>query len=176
MFPKWYIPLFLLITDRCPNDATVKYHSTSSVSAQRFSLEAFKFIADHPFVFVHCHVILCNATEPGSKCAKKCVQGGRGRRDASTQMTDDVYSLVQGPLHLEREKREQKISGAVNKNGQWNCTVNYWVLFVVFSNGKCIAMYWNFSLFYLYIVIYELLFQKLLYLWYGFNLTHFHRT
>ena len=77
-------------------------------------------------------------------------------------MTDDVYSLVQGPLHLEREKREQKISGAVNKNGQGNCSVNYWVLFVVFLNGKCIAMFWNlkscifpslFSLFYLYIVI-----------------------
>ena len=44
---------------RCPNDDTVKYHTALSVSAQRFSLEAFKFIADHPFVFVQCH-----ATEP----------------------------------------------------------------------------------------------------------------
>ena len=57
---------------RCPNDNTVKYHAAPSISAQRFSMEAFKFIADHPFVFVHCHVIVCNGTDPGSKCSKKC--------------------------------------------------------------------------------------------------------
>ncbi|KAJ7390066.1 hypothetical protein OS493_027591 [Desmophyllum pertusum] len=92
----------------CPNDETVKYHSAPSVSAQRFSLEAFKFIAKHPFVFVHCHVIICNATDPGSKCAKKCPSSGRGRREASDLVTDDVYSLAQGPLLLAREKREEK--------------------------------------------------------------------
>ena len=75
------------------------------------------------------------------------------------------------------ERNESKRSAVLwIKTVSDSCTVNYWVLFVVFLNGKCIAMYWNFSLFYLYIVIYELLFQKLLYLWYGFNLTHFHRT
>ena len=103
---------------RCPNDVTVQYLSAPSVSAQRFSLEAFKFIADHPYVFVHCHVIVCNATDPASKCAKKCSSGGRGRRGISDHMTGDVYTLAQGPVHLAREKREKKSDSDVDKSGE----------------------------------------------------------
>ncbi|KAL9968085.1 hypothetical protein ACROYT_G026412 [Oculina patagonica] len=100
----------------CPNDVTVKYHSAPSVSAQRFSLEAFKFIADHPFVFVHCHVIVCNATNPDSQCAKKCPSSGRGRRAVNDHVTD-VYSLAQGPLHLARQKREETRRNGLDKSG-----------------------------------------------------------
>ena len=96
----------------------MKYHSASSVSAQRFSLEAFKFIAEHPLVFVHCHVIVCNATGPGSKCVKKCPSSGRGKREVRDHMTNDVYSLAQGPLHLAREKREEKSYRTVDKSGE----------------------------------------------------------
>ena len=103
---------------RCPNDVTVKYHSAPSVSAQRFSLEAFKFIADHPFVFVHCHVIVCNATDPGSKCAKSCSSGGRGRREVSGHTTVEVYTLAQGPLHLARKKRDEKRGSGLDKSGK----------------------------------------------------------
>ena len=84
---------------------TVKYHSAPTINAHRFSLEAFKFIADHPFVFVHCHVIVCNATDPTSKCGKKCSSRGRGRREVSSHMTD-VYMLAQGPIHLGHQKRD----------------------------------------------------------------------
>ena len=112
--------MWRLISDfafnRCPNDNTVRYHATPSVSAQRFSLEAFKFIADHPFVFVHCHVIVCNGTDPGSKCSKKCPSNGRGRREASDRMPD-VYSLSQGPVHLARQRRAEKSANALNKSG-----------------------------------------------------------
>ena len=101
---------------RCPNDDTVKYHTAPSVSAQRFSLEAFKFIADHPFVFVHCHVIICNGTDPGSKCAKKCPSSGRKRREVSDHVSD-VYFLSQGPLHLARQRREEKSANGLNKSG-----------------------------------------------------------
>ena len=108
----------LLFSFRCPRDVTVKYHSASSVSAQRFSLEAFKFIADHPFVFVHCHVIVCNASNPSSECVKKCPSSGRGRREVSDHVTDDVYSLARGPLQLAREKREEKSGSTANKSGE----------------------------------------------------------
>jgi len=104
------------ITKGCPNDNTVKYHAAPSVSAQRFSLEAFKFIADHPFVFVHCHVIVCNGTDPGSKCAKKCPSSGRGRREVSDHATGTYY-LAQGPLHLARDKREEKSGYVLDKRG-----------------------------------------------------------
>ena len=103
---------------RCPNDSTVKFHPAHSLSAQRFSLEAFKFIADHPFVFIHCHVILCNATDPSSKCAKKCQSRVRQTREVSDHMIDDVYHLAQGPLHLSRKKREEKADKAANNSGE----------------------------------------------------------
>ncbi|XP_066029404.1 ZP domain-containing protein [Pocillopora verrucosa] len=100
----------------CPNDVTVQYHSAPSVSAQRFSLEAFKFIAGHPFVFVHCHVTVCNATDPDSQCVQKCPSSGRGKRAAGGQMTD-TYFLAEGPLHLAHNKREEKRANNFRTNG-----------------------------------------------------------
>ncbi|XP_066029720.1 uncharacterized protein [Pocillopora verrucosa] len=101
----------------CPSDATVKYHSSPSSRAQRFSVEAFKFIAAHPFVFVHCQVNVCNATNPGSKCSMKCPSSGRGKRELSDNVTYDVYSLVQGPLHLTHEKRKENRGRILDKTG-----------------------------------------------------------
>ncbi len=115
---------------RCLNDVTVKYNSVPSVSAQRFSLEAFKFIADHPFVFVNCHVIVCNATNPDSQCAKKCPSCGRRRREVSDHMSK-VYTLAQGPLHVAREKREKRHGKVLDKSGMYT---EYWSLKL--SNNK----------------------------------------
>ena len=33
-------------------------------------------------------------------------------------MTDDVYHLAQGPLHLSRKRREEKADKAANKSGE----------------------------------------------------------
>ena len=114
----------VLICFRCPNDITVRYLAPPSVSAQRFSLEAFEFIADYSFVFVHCHVIICNATDPGSKCAKKCPSSGRGRREVleSDHMNKNAYSVALGPLHLTREKRGEKSGSSLERSGMYNNT------------------------------------------------------
>ena len=95
----------------------MKYHSSPSSRAQRFSVEAFKFIAAHPFVFVHCQVTVCNATNPGSKCSMKCPSSGREKRELSDNVTYDVYSLVQGPLHLTHEKRKENRGRILDKTG-----------------------------------------------------------
>ena len=49
-----------------PEEAAVGARAASS---QRFSLGVFKFIADHSFAFVHCQVVLGNATAqaPGAQ-------------------------------------------------------------------------------------------------------------
>ncbi|XP_022796952.1 uncharacterized protein LOC111335334 [Stylophora pistillata] len=101
----------------CPSDVTVKYHSAPSSNAQRFSVEAFKFIAAHPFVFVHCHVTVCSATDPRSKCSMKCPLSGRGKRELSDSVTYDVHSLVQGPLHLAHEKRKENHGTILDETG-----------------------------------------------------------
>lgn len=105
------------IKNGCPNDVTVNYPSVPSSSAQRFSLEAFKFIADHPFVFVHCHVTVCNTTNAASQCTRNCLSNGRGKRAVSDHVNDDVYSLAQGPIHLARGKREREEEKAFAKSG-----------------------------------------------------------
>ena len=54
-----------------PGEAVV---GARAVSLQRFSLGVFEFIADHSFAFVHCQVVLGNATALGSRCTKKVHQ------------------------------------------------------------------------------------------------------
>ncbi|XP_078343454.1 ZP domain-containing protein-like [Oculina patagonica] len=104
------------ITKGCPSDETVEYHLAPSVSAQRFSLKAFRFISDHPFVFVHCHVIVCNATDPDSQCKNNCPSSGLARRSVDDHVTD-VYSLVQGPLYLVQGKQEETHENGLDNSG-----------------------------------------------------------
>ena len=113
------VPLFDLIFLRCPSDATLQYHSAPIAGVQRFSLEAFKFIADHPFVFLHCHVILCNASDPGSICNKSCSSSDRRRREVGFQ-ANDVYTLGEGPIYLVRGKEEEKKSSSLDMRGMYH--------------------------------------------------------
>lgn len=98
------------ISKGCPNYPSVIYHPAPSINFQRFSLDTAKFIGTDSFVFVHCHVIVCNATDPDSQCAKKCPAGNRGKRQVSDHKMDAAYSLAQGPLLLVSEKKEEKKS------------------------------------------------------------------
>ena len=84
---------------RCPVDDTSELYS-SPTGTFRFGLEAFEFV-DQPFVFVHCHVIVCNATDPQSRCARGCEKKPRLRRQVQHQK---IYSLAQGPITLDRNK------------------------------------------------------------------------
>ena len=121
---KVVLPLFDFISVRCTSDATLQHYSAPLAGVQRFSLEAFKFIADHPFVFLHCHVILCNSSDPGSICNKSCSSSDRRRREVSPQ-ENDVYTLGEGPIYLARGKEEEIQSGGLGMRGmyQWTCSI-----------------------------------------------------
>ena len=80
----------------CAVDDTVQ-QLPSPVGKSRFSLEAFQFVKQ-PFVFIHCHVVICNASDLKSRCARGCESGGRVRRELGEQK---VYSLAQGPITLD---------------------------------------------------------------------------
>ncbi|PFX22805.1 Oncoprotein-induced transcript 3 protein [Stylophora pistillata] len=96
------------IREGCPNDGTVKYHAAPVVNLQRFSLEAFKFIADHSSVFVHCHVIVCNTTDSGSRCVKQCSSSDRKKRTVANDEHDRVYSLAKGPIILSLAQQDDR--------------------------------------------------------------------
>ena len=85
------------------------------MGVDRFSTEAFKFIADHPFVFVHCQIRICDASNPGSRCAQGCIKEARLRRDVRDE--DKLYPLAQGPLTIATEVKSRKRS---NKKGTFS--------------------------------------------------------
>ncbi|CAH3190200.1 unnamed protein product, partial [Porites evermanni] len=88
----------------CPVDDTLKFYR-SPTGTYRFGLEAFEFV-DQPFVFIHCHVIICNASNLQSRCARGCEKKARLRREVEHH---NLYSLAQGPITLDHEiKRDQK--------------------------------------------------------------------
>jgi hypothetical protein len=98
---------------RCPTDDTVRYHSVPKVDSQRFSLEAYKFISNHPFVFIHCRVRICNGSDSQSRCARGCESRGRGRRAAEDH---HLYGLSQGPFMLDNgdgviDKQKSSLTG-----------------------------------------------------------------
>ena len=85
------------------------------MGVDRFSTEAFKFIADHPFVFVHCQIRICDASNPGSRCAQGCIKEARLRRDVSDE--DKLYPLARGPLTIASDATEMKSRKRSNKKG-----------------------------------------------------------
>ena len=83
---------------RCAVDDTVKFLPSDDERTQKFSLEAFSFIGDHQFVYMHCKVKICNATDPNSRCAQGCLQGRRRRSLYTQETNDEEYMLAQGPF------------------------------------------------------------------------------
>ena len=82
----------------------------------RFTTEGFKFIADHPFVFVHCKMMICDAEDTKSRCAQGCVKESRKRRDISSE--DKMYPLAQGPFTLTSDAAEMKSKSKINTKGR----------------------------------------------------------
>ena len=80
----------------CAVDNTVKL-LPSPTGYSRFSLETFEFIKQ-PFMFLHCHMVICNASNTQSRCARGCESNARRRRDVTDHK---VYSLAQGPVTLD---------------------------------------------------------------------------
>ena len=107
--------LWHLLPFSCPVDETTITIQSQKVGVDRFSTEAFKFIADHPFVFVHCQIRICDARNPGSRCAQGCIKEGRLRRDVSDE--DKLYPLAQGPLTFASDATEMKSRKRSNKKG-----------------------------------------------------------
>ena len=116
------------VSFRCPVDDTVMDIPTADKRMQKFKLEAFSFIGDHPFVYMHCKVLICNATDPNSRCAQGCVN--RAKRSLMTQGSrNEEVHLSQGPFMRgddEKDKEETKLEETekdmrdVEKSGKFN--------------------------------------------------------
>ncbi|PFX22824.1 Contactin-associated protein-like 5 [Stylophora pistillata] len=131
-------PKYEFISKGCANYPSVVYHPAPAINFQRFSLETAKFIGTDSFVFVHCHVIVCNATDPDSQCAKKCPPGNRGKRQVSDHEMDAQYSLAQGPLiHVSEKKEEEESNGGASN--EKNASDTTFVVGLVMISVACLA-------------------------------------
>lgn len=95
------------IQDGCIKDDTLVPIPSPDSNKQRFSIEAFTFIGGHQFVYMHCQVRVCNATDPTSRCARGCLRH-RGKRSlGATDFKDEQFHLAEGPIMGKEEKDEQ---------------------------------------------------------------------
>ena len=92
---------------RCPSDATLQFHSPSGKPhAQRFSIEAFKFLTNSSTVYMHCKVFLCKKGSSDSRCNSGCVGNNLQRAKRSIQKREvngfksvsKIYQLDAGPI------------------------------------------------------------------------------
>ena len=91
------VRLYLCELRSKPGEAVV---GARAVSLQRFSLGVFEFIADHSFAFVHCQVVVGNATALGFRCTKKCSSSDRRNRT----IADDEHGPYHSLTRLTRQK------------------------------------------------------------------------
>ena len=94
--------------------------ASSSRQSQRFSVEAFKFVGDFPFVYLHCSVVVCRVSDPDSRCSKGCIPGlhvnppysvmeklkeqsqNRAKREVQYKR-DPNYLISKGPFSLNED-------------------------------------------------------------------------
>ena len=76
------------------------------------SLEAFAFLGDHMFVYMHCRVKIYDTSDPNSRCAQGCIRRTK-RAVATLESKDDEVTLAQGPFMREdsNEKTELHETG-----------------------------------------------------------------
>ncbi|PFX27261.1 Oncoprotein-induced transcript 3 protein [Stylophora pistillata] len=113
------VPQYIFLQRGCKLDATLNY-SYSISSKQRFSIQAFRFIEEHPVVHLHCEVLACHRNTARSRCLQGCSRY-RGRRDEvpgseSTQM----YKISSGPIKFQKgssgTNREKKSEAETQTN------------------------------------------------------------
>ena len=109
---------------------------------QRFKLESFSFVGDHPFVYMHCKVKICNATDTNSRCAQGCLHERRKRSLYSQESNDEEYNLAQGPFMLkEDDVNEANLQETVEGLRSLDIKGNLWQNLQRSAQVICIFLY-----------------------------------
>ncbi|XP_028413548.1 ZP domain-containing protein-like [Dendronephthya gigantea] len=108
-------PQYEFISEGCDKDETIIHVTSGLQNRHRFSIQVFRFIANHTFVYIHCDIRICNRNSPDSICAKSTsCSNRRKRRDVPA--TDRTYQLAIGPI-VYREKQPEKETEKVQESG-----------------------------------------------------------
>ena len=97
----------------CDKDETIRHYTNGMSRVQRFSMQAFRFMSQHRFVYLHCDLVVCYAYDYNSTCARSTTCQQRYRRDVG-QSSEDVsgmYPLSFGPIMYEKGSTEKNSNG-----------------------------------------------------------------
>ncbi|EDV26364.1 uncharacterized protein TRIADDRAFT_54276 [Trichoplax adhaerens] len=93
---------YWIIRNGCNEDKTIKKHYSKISKTVRFSIKAFSFLFNQPFIFIHCQLMVCPLHDNLSRCAQGCqrtvTSGNRIRRELGQD--EKVFSSIVsvGPL------------------------------------------------------------------------------
>ncbi|XP_035666937.1 CUB and zona pellucida-like domain-containing protein 1 [Branchiostoma floridae] len=99
---------YTFISDGCPVDSTFLSLSSSSLKEKRFSINSFAFVKDYPEVYLHCTVMVCNATDLSSRCAQGCLPPS-ARQKRTAPGAEPRYNVYKGPILNPGYKRPDDI-------------------------------------------------------------------
>ncbi|XP_035926120.1 CUB and zona pellucida-like domain-containing protein 1 [Halichoerus grypus] len=104
--PDFTSPTYDLIKSGCNQDETCKMYPLSGHYG-RFQFNAFKFLRSLGSVYLQCKILICDHSDPQSRCNQGCVS--RRKRDISSYKwkTDSVI----GPIRLKRDRSASRNPG-----------------------------------------------------------------
>ncbi|XP_070541630.1 scavenger receptor cysteine-rich domain-containing protein DMBT1-like [Ptychodera flava] len=134
---------YAFIENGCIKDATVQLHSVDNPAEKHFSIEAFDFVeSTSNVVYIHCDMLVCNATDPFSRCQQGCVL--RHRRDVGEDSSLGSRTVTQGPINLYRGDvgivhglSQGKTETVVESSGQ---SIMIYAAMAVFVMGSAMAV------------------------------------
>ncbi|XP_028394918.1 uncharacterized protein LOC114519064 [Dendronephthya gigantea] len=112
-------PQYVFIDDGCDKDETIRHYTYGMSSVQRFSIQAFRFLSQHRFVYLHCDLVVCYRYDSNSTCSRSTSCPRRVRRDAADKPSDDAskkYALSFGPLMYRKKSTDKSSEGQTGVN------------------------------------------------------------
>ncbi|XP_072039119.1 scavenger receptor cysteine-rich domain-containing protein DMBT1-like [Amphiura filiformis] len=64
---------YTIIDSGCAVDESVQFYDSGNPVMQQFSFHAFAFQTGDPLVYLHCEMLVCDLTNPSSRCQQGCV-------------------------------------------------------------------------------------------------------
>ncbi|XP_078697156.1 ZP domain-containing protein-like isoform X1 [Branchiostoma floridae x Branchiostoma belcheri] len=121
---------FLFVVAGCPVDETVALVSSPDATESRFTIRAFSFITNGDQVFLHCDAIVCNATDPLSRCSQGCVTSANVTHAERMRRSDGKSNHVMiGPIIAK---------GSTDNSG--GVTSSVLLLFAVLATGALFGL------------------------------------
>lgn len=132
---------YYIIRQSCPVDSTVTHYSAPR-DVRRFSFDTFQFSGDYgSFVYLHCNLVVCNASKPNSRCSEDCasLQFPRKRRDIEDNKDEVRAGLTEGPFILRREPDEEWRYAYTKKDSPLNVNTVIVIAMAVFC-AMCLGI------------------------------------